>query len=339
MTILIIYAVLAIGVSFLCSLLEASILSIPRGHVEMLVEKGSRTGRRLLEMKQQIDRPLAAILTFNTIAHTVGAAGVGAQAAHIWGDSAVGLAGALMTLLILVLSEIIPKTLGAVHAKSLATATAFITHLMIIICYPLTLSLEFISGAIGYQREKDQISRAELAATVNLGWKAGTIALREFKTVSNMLALDEVSVTDILTPRTVVLSLPVEMTVAEAIDKYKPIRFSRIPVYEHKHDHVKGYVARSDIYELLASGSGDKKLGELVKPILVMPEQSSVYDLMTAMLQKQQHIALIVDEYGGMEGIATLEDAVETLLGVEIVDETDTTVDMRELARRKKRKQ
>jgi len=335
MTLLIFYALLAVGVSFLCSLLEASLLSIPRSHVEALREEGSRTGRLLHEMKESVDRPLAAILTLNTIAHTVGAAGVGAQAAVVFGSGTVGVASALMTLLILVVSEIIPKTLGAVHAKALAPITAWTTRVMIFICYPLIVSLEWINRLLGYQRGKDSMSRAELVSTIRLGREGGALAQREYHIVSNILALERVRLSKILTPRTVMLTLPETMTVDEVIQRHTPLEFSRIPVHRGSVDDISGYVGRFDIHQAHSAGQGETSLRELVKPLRVMPEQASVADALDLMLQEQQHIVLVVDEYGSVEGIATLEDAMESLLGEEIVDETDRAVDMQDVARRR----
>ncbi len=334
MTLLFIYGALAIGVSFLCSMLEASLLSLPRSHVEAMAARGSRTGLRLKQMKERIDRPLAAILTLNTVAHTVGAAGVGAQAAVVAGDGAVGIASAIMTLLILVVSEIIPKTLGAVHAKSLAGATAVATRAMIVLCMPVIVVLEQVNRLIGYQREKDHIGRSEIFATIQLGRMAGALGTRESRIVSNLLATTDITLANVLTPRTVVFSLPKEMPVRQVISEHHPIRFARIPIYEEVPEKVMGYVSRFDLHTALSAGRGGDPLSELARPILVLPELASVADALEQMLPKGHHIALVVDEFGGMEGIVSLEDLLETVLGEEIVDETDPAADMRELAKR-----
>ncbi len=335
MPLLFAYALLAIGVSFLCSTLEASLLSLPRSHVEAMVEKGSHVGTLLRQMKNNIDRPLAAILTLNTVAHTVGAAGVGAQAAHVFGDASVGAASAVMTLLILVFSEIIPKTLGTVHAKKLTTMTAYVTRVMIFLCLPLIFVLEWVNRAIGYQRHKAHITRSEVAATVRLGREGGSLGTREFRTVSNLLALANVSVSDVLTPRTVVFSLPRDATVGDVIAEHQPLRFARIPVYDEGPEHVRGYVTRFDLLTAQARGETGRTLAELARDMDVLPEQASVADALDQLFIDGHHIALVVDEYGGMEGIVTLEDLLETLLGQEIIDETDPAADMRELARKR----
>jgi len=334
MGMLIFYAVLAIGVSFLCSMLEAGLLSLPRSHVETLVASGSPLGAGLKKMKSDIDRPLAAILTLNTIAHTVGAAGVGAQSAVVFGSATVGVASAIMTFAILVFSEIIPKTLGAVHAKRLAKVTFVLTTGMIWLCYPLILLLEGVNRLIGYERRADSISRMEILATIQLGGSGGALAKRETRIVRNLLALEEVTIEKVMTPRTVVFGLPASLTVDAALAEHGPIRFARIPVYRDMLDHVEGYVARFDLHAALADGKGQATLGELARPIKFLPEQADVAKAMQVMLDNHEHIAAVVDEFGGLAGIVTLEDVMETLLGQEIVDETDPAPDMQDVARR-----
>jgi len=337
MALLIFYAVLAVGVSFLCSLLEASLLSMPRSHVEALAERGTRTGRLLHRLKSEIDRPLAAILTLNTIAHTVGAAGVGAEAANIYGSKAVGIAGAIMTLLILIASEIIPKTLGAVYARQLSPVTAWATQSMIILCLPLIWILERLNRLFGAARDRAAVSRSELAVMMRLGREGGSLERREYDIASNLLALRDVSLSEILTPRTVIKALPEDMTVAQALAAHAPLRFSRIPIYKASIDEVTGYVHRSELHDAAASGRGASPLRELSKPITILPEQSSVARALDIMLHEHAQIALVVDEYGAIEGLLTLEDALESLLGVEIIDETDPAIDMREVAKRRRR--
>ena len=335
MTLLILYGCLAIGVSFLCSVLEASLLSLPRSHVHALVEQGSPAARLLDRMKKNIDRPLAAILTLNTIAHTVGAAGVGAQAAVVFGDMAVGVASALMTLAILVFSEIIPKTIGAVHARRLTGVTAYTTQAMIYLCLPLILVLERINRLIGYQRHKDRITRSEVLATIRLGHEGGSLREREHRVVSNVLALAEIRLAEVLTPRTVLFTLPAELTVADALAQHEPLRYARIPLHTGSPEQITTYVARFDLHRAAAEGRGAESLAAVAKPLPAFPEQASVADALEHLLHRHQLIALVVDEYGGTEGIVTLEDLLETLLGREIVDETDIAVDLRALARRR----
>jgi CBS domain containing-hemolysin-like protein len=334
MTALILYATLAIAVSFLCSLLEASLLSLPRSHAESLAAQGSATGRSLRRLKDRIDRPLAAILTLNTVAHTVGAAGVGAQAAKVFGSASVGLASAIMTLAILVVSEVIPKTLGAIHARRLAPVTSVLTTAMLVVCYPVVVVLEQLNRWIGFGRQTRRLSRMEVLATIRLGAKAGSLADREYRIATNALALNEIRLSQVMTPRTVVFGLPRSMTVRQALDEHHPIRFARIPIHDRSLDEVLGYLPRYDLHVAMAEGREDAQLGELARTIIVLPEQALVGQALERMLGEHEHIALIVDEYGGMAGIVTLEDLLETLLGQHIIDETDPTSDMRDLARR-----
>jgi len=331
MTLLIVYALAALGISFLCSLLEACILSLPRSFVESLVERGSAFGPLLREMKQNIDRPLAAILTLNTVAHTVGAIGVGAQAAVVFGSGAVGVASAVMTVLVLA-SEITPKTLGAVHARRIAVPAALTIRGLIFLTLPLIIPLEWVSRLVGSQPHVDQVGRAELLATIRLGKVSGAMAKREYEIAMNLIALAKIRLSEVLTPRTVVFTLPADLTAAEAIAKHHPIRFARIPLVEGDPDRPVRYVPRFDIH----AAEGSKRLSELARPMLILPETGTVGDALDGMIHKGEHIALIVDEFGAMAGIVTLEDLVESLLGAEIVDETDSVTDMRALARQRR---
>ncbi len=334
-SLLILYAFLAVAVSFLCSLLEAALLSLPRSYVESLVDQGSATGIRLRKMKDDIDRPLAAILTVNTIANTAGAAGVGAQAAVVFGSEAVGVVSGVMTLLILVVSEIIPKTLGAVHAKTLAGPVAWTIRLLIFISLPLVIPLEWINRLISRGRKHHRLSRSELWATIRLSEASGAMENREYQIASNLLALEQIRLNQVLTPRTVVFSLPEEMTVAEALETHHPMPFARIPVYREDSERVTGYVPRIKIHAAWYGGQGGKKLSELARPIIILPDLATVGDALETFIRQNQHIALAVDEYGGKSGIVTLEDILETLLGDEIVDETDRVEDMQALARKR----
>lgn len=336
MTLLILYAVLAVGVSFLCSLLEASLLSLPRSYVESLVERGSGFGARLKQMKDSIDRPLAAILTLNTVAHTVGAAGVGAQAAEVFGSAAVGAASAVMTLLILVFSEIIPKTLGAEHARPLAGFTAVTVRVLIFICLPVIVPLEWLNRLVGRSTGEAAISRAELIATIRLGQTSGALHDREHRMALNLMALSTTRLGEVMTPRPVVFSLPASMTVGGAMDEHHPLRFARIPVWEGDPDRVTGYVPRFAILEAEHRGERDRPIGELAVGIVALPESGTVGDALDRLIKDQRQVAMVVDEYGTFEGIVTLEDLLESLLGDEIVDETDTVADMRELARHRR---
>ncbi len=334
MTLLILYAVLALGGSFLCSLLEASLLSLPRSYVESLVAQGAAAGPSMKALKDNLDRPLAAILTLNTIAHTVGAAGVGAQAAVAFGDTAVGVASAVMTLAILLLSEIIPKTLGAVHANRLVAFTAYSTHALVKLCIPIVVPLEWINRLVGFQRHRERITRLEVLATIRLGHEGGALDERDHRIVTNLLTLNTVRVSEIVTPRTVMVALPLDQTISDALNAQPPLRFSRIPLYRGSIDDIVGYVTRYDIANAAAHDKSAALLRTLKRPILSLPGLASVADALDQMLTRNAHIALVVDEHGGVEGIVTLEDVLETLIGHEIIDETDPVSDMQRLARR-----
>ncbi len=335
MTLLLLYGMLALGVSFVCSLMEAALLSLPRSHVEAMAAEGSRTGAMLKHLQENIDRPLSAILTLNTVAHTVGAAGVGAEAAVVFDSDAVGIASAIMTFAILVFSEIIPKTLGAVHARGLAGLTAYITRGMIWLCYPLVVLLEWVNRLLGYRRRKAGLGRGEVLATLRLGNELGSLADREHRIATNVMSLPGVRVTEIMTPRTVVFALPTEMTVADVLAEHEELNFGRIPVYEETMDHCTGYVHRFQIHKAAAEGNQELTLADLRRPVLTVPDLASVADAMEQLLNRNEHIAVLVDEYGGMSGVVTLEDLLESLLGQEITDETDPVTDMQDLARRR----
>ena len=323
---------LAIFASFLCSLLEAAFLSLPRSYVAMLIKEGNRSGRMMKELKDKVDRPLAAILTLNTVAHTLGASGVGAMVVKIFGDKWVFLAGVIITLLILVASEIIPKTLGARHAKRLVGFTVHTTRLIIWITWPIVIALEQLSKLLG-GGHKDMITRAEVATIAEMGRHAGVLQEGESRVIGNLLGMRNVLISDVMTPRPVVFMLAQTMTVADVLKDHPMIPFSRIPVYGDTPDDITGLVLRHDILAAYSSGRTDTPLARLLKDVAVIPEVTTVQRAMEQFLKKRVHLMLAVDEFGGTAGIVTLEDAIETLLGVEIVDETDSVDDMRSLAR------
>jgi CBS domain containing-hemolysin-like protein len=334
MTMLIVYLLIALGVSFLCSLLEAALLSLPRSHIAVLVEQGRPVGDRLQKLKADIDRPLAAILTLNTFAHTLGAAGVGAQAAIIWGEVWVGLVSFGVTVLVLVLSEIIPKTLGAVHAKRLAGFTAWSCVLLIRLLYPAVAACNRLSRSLSHRGEHlPHISREELRVVAGMAQEEGEIDQTEARIIRNMIALRDVTVSEVMTPRTVVATLDVDQTVG-AIAHAGPPRFSRLPVIGESPDDVQGVIHRHELVEALSDGDLERTVGELARPVHAVPTAAKLPVVLRTFLERREHLFLAVDEYGGTAGIITLEDILETILGMEIVDETDDTDDMRALARR-----
>lgn len=331
-TLLIAYLMLSLVVSFLCSLLEASFLSVPRSYGRVLSEEGHSTGDMLTRMKESVDRPLAAILTLNTVSHTIGAAGVGAMILEIFGSKWVAAGSVIVTLLILVLSEILPKTLGATHAKRLVPFTVHAIRVIIFATYPIVVCLEVLSRFIGGGGHP-AITRAEMASLAHEGRTAGVLAERESRVITNILRLDAVRVSDVMTPRPVAFMLEVEMTAAEAVTEHEPIPFSRIPVFEDTPDQIVGLVLRHDLHKARWEGRGSIPLRDLVTPIEIIPSVATVAQALERFTARGIHLMLAVDEFGGTAGIITLEDAIETLLGVEIVDETDDVADMRVLAR------
>lgn len=333
MILLVGYLLLALVISFLCSLLEAVLLSVPRSHVAVLVERGTLAGARLQRMKDDVDRPLAAILTLNTFAHTLGAAGVGAEAALLWGDAWVGLVSLVVTLLILVLSEIIPKTLGAVHAKGLAPFAAWTIQWLIVILRPVVAVCNWVSLKISGRRlSVPTISRDEVRSLAHIALREGTIDQTEANIIRNLIALRETTVEEIMTPRMVVFTFRADQTVRDVTDAGPP-RVARIPIVGTSLDDPKGLVHRHDLYKARSEGRGDTTLGELVRPLHSVPGAARLSGALKDFIKRREQLFLVVDEHGGSEGIVTLEDVLETLLGVEIVDETDAVEDMQALAK------
>ena len=333
MVLLVVYVVIALGASFLCSIMEAVLLSVTPSFVALQGRKGTVTAKRLRALKEDIDRPLAAILSLNTIAHTVGAAGAGAQAAVVFGSASLGIVSAILTLLILVLSEIIPKTLGAVYWKALTPAVVAILWPLIYLLWPLVKVSQALTRLLARRREDSSVSPAEVAALAELGAREGVIEQGESRILKNLFLLRSLRVRDIMTPRIVVFMLPEEVTIGSVVDTEREIRFSRIPVYRTGPDDVTGFVLRDEILLDAARGDRDRPLRAIRRDLLPVPETLPLPELFERMLEGMEHIALVVDEYGGTAGVVTLEDLVETLLGLEIVDEADATRDMQVLAR------
>lgn len=330
---LLLYFLLAVLLSFLCSILEAVLLSISHAHIELLISDGQRSGRILRNLKNRVDRPLAAILTVNTVANTVGAAGVGAQALVVFGSKWVALASGLLTFAILVFSEVIPKTLGAAHWKRLAPFSAYAITALIYICYPVVLLLRAVSRLVaGKSGGQARITRRELSALAGIGADEGTLMGKEKRVIQNLLRLKYIRAGDVMTPRSVMTALPKDLTVTQALEQAEKLKFSRIPIYEENMDRVTGLVLRFRIFEAQSAGKGQQTMEQLAQPIHAVPESKSIAGTLDEFIKRREHLFLVVDEYGGTEGIVTLEDAIETLLGVEIVDEFDSVADMRQYA-------
>ncbi len=338
MFLLITYVLIALIFSFLCSIAEAVILSVSSAYIAVLEKEEKPAGPLLRNLKNDINKPLAAILTLNTIAHTVGAAGAGAQSAVIFGNAYVGVASAVLTFLILVFSEIIPKTLGAHYWRALAPSTAYGLRSLIWLLYPFVKLSEKITGRLSAEPTLNGFSRSEFVAMADISAKEGQLAQKESDILKNILLLRELNVEDAMTPRPVVFSLPEILRVEEFFHKYDHVRFSRIPIYCDDREKVTGFVLRSDMLLAQARGNTDSTLKNYSREMPVLLDSMSLSHAFDEFLKSRAHIVLIVDEYGGMEGILTLEDILETLLGLEIVDESDKTVDMQQLARSQWRK-
>ncbi len=335
MLLLTLYVLIALVFSFLCSIAEAVLLSVNSAYIGVLEEEGKPSGAVLRRLKADIGKPLAAILTLNTIAHTVGAAGAGAQAAAVFGSAYLGIASAVLTLLILVCSEIIPKTLGASHWRALAPATAHGLKTLVWLLHPFVVLSEKLTAGMIEGPTLSGFSRREFEAMAELSASEGQLAARESQILKNLLRLRSIRVDAVMTPRTVVFALPETTTVEEYFLGHDHVRFSRIPIYTGGLDQVHGFVLRSDLLLAQARGNSGKALGHYRRDMLVLPETLSLTRAFNLITEADAHIALIVDEYGDMQGILTLEDIIETLLGLEIVDEGDEAADMRELARKR----
>ena len=331
MSLLIFYLLLALGVSFLCSLAESGLLSLSRARVATLAKSGRRSGRMLERMKENIERPLSAILTLNTVAHTIGAAGVGAQSYELFGSEWVAVTSAILTLLILVISEIIPKTLGVVYAGPFAPFTAYTITGMIYMTYPLVIVFQRLSGMLG-KRHGQKLTREEFAVIAELGQTEGALHEKEYRIIRNLLRMRKVRVRDVMTPRTVAFMLQKDMTVRQVLDEHGSLQFARIPVFGDGPDDIVGVVLRHELSVVLRDGRGDCKLAEIATPVHAVPEDAPLDTVLDEFVKRRGQLFLAVDEHGGTAGIVTLEDTIETLLGAEIVDETDEVTDMRELA-------
>lgn len=335
-TLLIVFFLVSIIFSFLCSIWEAVLLSITPSFTQRQVSEGSELGATLEEFKANIDRPLAAILTLNTIAHTVGAIGVGAQATAIWGASIVSTAvvPVVMTLAILFLSEIIPKTIGANYWQELAGFTVRCLKFIMLVLTPLVFVSQIVTKALKKDKAASVFSRADFTAMAELGEQEGVFDEEESNMLRNLMRFEGILADNVMTPRTVVVAENEETTLRAFHDAHPDLRFSRIPIYENSLDDVSGYVLKDDLLKGLVNGEDDKPLSSLKREIIAVKQNFPVPRLFNSFTEKREHIALVVDNFGGMAGIVTMEDVIETLLGLEIVDEQDHSTDMQVLARK-----
>lgn len=338
MTLLLTYLFIALFVSFLCSILEAVLLSSTPSYIETLSKNGNaKTAKKLKELKSNIDKPISSILTLNTFAHTMGAAGVGAQAQILFGDEWQTLIAFMLTLLILYTSEIIPKTIGAIYWKNLLTPAAYMISFMIKITYPLVWLSTFLTNYIS-SGKKDEVnfSRDEIMAVVTMGEKEGSIHSKESVLIENLFKLKNIKTKDIMTPRSVVFALNAEVTVEEAIEDDRMYIHSRIPVYGDTIDDIIGVVFNQFILEESVEERDNTLLKDIAVPVHKISENVPVSLLIDLFVKRKTHLFIVEDNYGQTSGVVTLEDAIETLLGVEIVDEMDEVEDMQVFAKNRK---
>ena len=332
MTLLLAYFFLALFLSFLCSLLEAVLLSTPASYSSILAKKNSSQGERLERFKENINRPLAAILTLNTFAHTLGAAGVGAQTLELYGESSVAIASGILTLLILVFSEIIPKTIGSVYWRSLIGNTTIIIEVLIFFTYPLVLLAEYISN---FGEDEATVTREEVIAMAEMGEDEGVLEEQETDIIENTLKLKDVKVKDIMTPRSVIFALKSDFTVGQVLEKHETLDFTRIPIFEGNLDVIKGMVNRYEIINRKAEDQFSTRMHEISQEVPFVNENDRIDKVLELFIKNRDHMALVKDDNDILTGLITLEDAIETILGQEIVDEHDSVVDMRDLAESK----
>jgi CBS domain containing-hemolysin-like protein len=354
MGLLIFYALISIILSFLCSILEAVLLSINPTFINIKKKEGKGYAHTLEALKKDVDKPLIAILTLNTIAHTVGAILVGVQAkiayTNLYGSNTrsflgfefteelmVGVVSTVMTILILVASEIIPKTIGATYWRQLANFTAKTLKFMVLILKwtGLLWLLQLFTKLVGGKGHHGSVlSREDFHAMTDIAHEEGVFQKSESRIIKNLLRFDEVVVKDIMTPRSVMKIASEDRTIREYFDENQKMRFSRIPVYRENVDHITGFVLKDNILEELVRENGDVPLSEIRRELLITERNTPIPRLFDILIAKREHIALVVDEFGSVSGLVTMEDVIETLLGLEIMDESDNVADLQQLARK-----
>ncbi|MBQ2151027.1 MAG: DUF21 domain-containing protein [Bacteroidales bacterium] len=333
MGLLLIFLIGTLLVSFLCSILESVLLSTPLSFITMKKEQGYKPATKFLEYKTDTEKPLAGILSLNTIANTIGAAGVGRQATLLFGSTWFGIISGIFTLLILLFAEIVPKTIGTSSWKNLMGFSTRCMSVLIFLMYPLVLLVGLISRSIEKDEDEASVSREEVTAMANIGVEEGVIDSDENKVIQNIMKLDNVQACDAMTPRIVAMTAQENMTLKNFYKNEQYLHYSRIPVYADSPEYITGYILLSDALEGLADDEFDKRLKELKRPISFFHEEDSLSNVWDGLLKNHEQIALIIDEYGCFQGIVTLEDIIETILGLEIIDENDQAIDMQQFAK------
>lgn len=335
MILLITFLLLAIGVSFLCSILESVLMSTTLSYLQMKEAEGDKYAARMLSYKQDTERPLAAILSLNTIANTIGAAGVGQQATLLFGSRWFGLVSALTTILILVFAEIVPKTIGTSHWRNLTHFASSTLRVLIVLLYPVVWCVEKLTSLITPKEAEEEttISREEVSAMANVGEEEGVFDKDENKIIQNIIRLDDIKAYEIMTPRVVAATAPESMTIADfyKVDQYD--HFSRIPVYADSPEFITGYILRSDALELLAEDKFGVLLKDIRRPLPYFNEETSIPEIWDQLIEHKEQISIVIDDYGAFQGIISLEDVIETVFGLEITDENDQFTDMQQYAR------
>jgi len=337
MTLLILYGAISIFISFLCSILEAVLLSVTPTFVNVKKKEGKVYAESLERLKKDVDKPLIAILTLNTIAHTVGSILVGVQAEKAFGsgNNIVGIVSAVMTMLILVVSEIIPKTIGATYWKELARISTRVLNIFIFFFRwtGIIWVLQLFTRLFGKGQGDSILSREDFHTMTDIAHEEGVFEESESVMIKNLLNFKKILAKDIMTPRTVLKIAPENQNIKEFFEENKNLKFSRVPIYLNKSDNITGYVLKDDIFREVAEGKIEQNLFDLKRTLLVVERNVAIPNLFEKFVLEKEHIALVVDEYGSVSGLVTMEDVIETLLGLEIMDESDTDYDMQELAR------
>lgn len=336
MTLLIILIAGTLLISFLCSMSESVVFSSSMSYIETIADKSSG-GKLLKKLKTNQNRAVSAILAVNTIANTAGASAIGAQTVAVFGETYLGVISGLLTVMILIFSEIIPKSIGATFWREICVPIGYLVNTMIYIAYPLVLVTEFLTKLFS-RKDGQTISREEIAVLTNIGEREGVFESNESKIINNLIKLKSIKVRSIMTPRTVVLAAQEDLTLEEFFCNKDYFRYSRIPVYTDSIDNITGFVLKSDILLHLANNKKSIKLKDIRRDIISCYENTTILRFYDLMITRKEHVALVIDEYGGMEGIVTLEDVIETLLGLEITDEFDIQIDMQQFAKERWKK-
>ena len=338
MALLLVFLLGALLISFLCSILEATLMSTPLSYITMREDEGYRYAKRMKEYKQDPSRAIAAILSLNTIANTIGAAGVGRQAQLVFGSTWFGVVSAVMTLLILVFAEIIPKTIGTSHWKKLMGFTTVMIRALIVCLWPIVVCVKYLQKLITPKNAENAISREEVGAMADVAEESGELDEDENEIIQNLINIDDITASEAMTPRVVAAIAPEKMTIKAFYKDRRYVHHSRIPVYADNDEYITGYILRMDALQLMAEDKYDMTLGDIRRPVDSFQEETPIADIWDKMLKKKEQLVIIINEYGSFQGIVTMEDVIEMVLGDEIVDERDAVVDMQQLALEKWKK-